>query len=184
MWVAIASGINALSGIALIRTFGLIWGGKTQQFTERSPEVFWPMVLPMIIVAGFTLHTPQLWASVDELTPLSPALGLVWAAGLAGAGATAALYLPAQRPSLPTSEALRQGLYVMPLYRKTIIACVDLFAKIAAWFDRTVVDGAVNLTSIAVIAGGELLKYTTTGQIQAYALTIVLAAVLVGWLAF
>ncbi len=184
VWVAIASGINALSGIALIRTFGLIWGGKTQQFTERSPEVFWPMVLPMIIVAGFTLHTPQLWASVDELPPLSPALGLVWAAGLAGAGATAALYLPAQRPSLPTSEALRQGLYVMPLYRKTIIACVDLFAKIAAWFDRTVVDGAVNLTSIAVIAGGELLKYTTTGQIQAYALTIVLAAVLVGWLAF
>lgn len=183
-WVAIASGINALSGLALLRTFGLIWGGKTQQLTERSPEVFWPMILPMLFVAGFTLHTPQLLASVQQLPAFSLSLVIVWAAGLVGAGVAAALYLPSQRPSLPSSSALRQGLYVMPIYKKTIIALVGVMAQVAAWFDRTIVDGAVNLTSIAVIAGGELLKYTTSGQIQAYALTIVLAAVLVGWLAF
>lgn len=51
--------INGLIAFSLMRVFGLIWGGKPKQMTERSVEPLWLIVLPMTILAGLVLHTPQ-----------------------------------------------------------------------------------------------------------------------------
>ncbi|NKB17449.1 MAG: NAD(P)H-quinone oxidoreductase subunit F, partial [Pseudanabaena sp. CRU_2_10] len=50
--------VNALTAFSLTRVFGLVFGGKTKQMTERSPEIHWPMALPTIVLSGVVLHVP------------------------------------------------------------------------------------------------------------------------------
>lgn len=51
---------NGLISAALVRIFGLIWGGKPSSFTKRSAEVLWLMVLPAMVATGLVLHLPVL----------------------------------------------------------------------------------------------------------------------------
>ncbi|PMB02108.1 NAD(P)H-quinone oxidoreductase subunit F, partial [Fischerella thermalis CCMEE 5273] len=46
--VAVVIAVNALTAFSLTREFSLIFGGKPKQMSERSPEVGWQMVLPMM----------------------------------------------------------------------------------------------------------------------------------------
>ena len=43
---------------------------------------------------------------------------------------------------------------------------------LSPWYDRYVVDGAVNLVSLFTIFSGNALKYNVSGQSQFYVLTI------------
>jgi NAD(P)H-quinone oxidoreductase subunit 5 len=54
-------------------------------------------------------------------------------------------------------------------------------SKLTNWFDRYVVDGAVNLVSLATIFTGSTLKYNTSGQSQFYLLTILMGVSLLIW---
>jgi NAD(P)H-quinone oxidoreductase subunit 5 len=58
---------------------------------------------------------------------------------------------------------------------------VATLSKLADWFDRYVIDGAVNLVSLATIFGGNALKYNVSGQSQFYLLTILLGVSLLLW---
>ena len=71
--------------------------------------------------------------------------------------------------------------YIERLYELTLVAAVSLLAKLTSWFDRYVVDGAVNLVSLATIFSGNALKYNVSGQSQFYILTIVLGVSLLLW---
>lgn len=51
---------------------------------------------------------------------------------------------------------------------------VNLSSTIAAWFDRYVVDGLVNIVGLATLVSGQSLKYSASGQSQFYVATIVL----------
>ncbi|MFM7577188.1 MAG: NAD(P)H-quinone oxidoreductase subunit F, partial [Microcystaceae cyanobacterium] len=53
--------------------------------------------------------------------------------------------------------------------------------RLAAWFDRYVIDGVVNLVSLATILSGSALKYNVTGQSQFYLLTIFMGVSLLFW---
>ena len=62
---------------------------------------------------------------------------------------------------------------------------VDLISRLVALFDRYLVDGIVNLVGLVSIFSGQTLKYSTSGQSQFYALTILvgvsLLGMIVGW---
>jgi len=51
---------------------------------------------------------------------------------------------------------------------------VGSLSKITAWLDRYIIDGLVNLVSLATIFSGSALKYNVSGQSQLYVLTILL----------
>ncbi len=68
------------------------------------------------------------------------------------------------------------------VYEVTIVALVANISKLTAWFDRYVVDGAVNLVSLFTIFSGNALKYNVSGQSQFYVLTIFISVGLLLWL--
>ncbi|MCL5046026.1 MAG: NADH-quinone oxidoreductase subunit L, partial [Actinobacteria bacterium] len=51
------------------------------------------------------------------------------------------------------------------------------WAMASGWFDKTVVDGAVNLTADVTVASGRQVRKISTGYVQAYMLTLVVMVV-------
>ncbi|GAB4218295.1 MAG: NAD(P)H-quinone oxidoreductase subunit F [Synechococcales cyanobacterium] len=190
-WVGILVLTNGITALGLMRVFGLIWGGKPQQMTERSPEVHWPMILPMTVLAGVTVHVPMILGSLDLIPAVAGIPTLVMGgSSLVGLALGAWFYLGTERRSVAWAfladwqDLLANDFYTPKLYRASVVFAVRVISEITALFDRYVVDGIVNLTSLIVLAGGEVLKYTTSGQLQVYLLTIVVSVALLGWIAF
>ncbi len=182
--------VNALTAFSLTREFGLIFGGQPKQMSQRSPEVHWPMVLPMTVLLGFTLHLPLVLQSLSLLPTWATlnkdvALLLIWSS-IFGCSIGGIIYLgnavplPVRLPWKPLQDLLAYDFYTPNLYRLSIVFAVDLVSKITDAIDRFVVDGIVNLVGLASIFGGESLKYSTSGQTQLYALTVLLGVGLLG----
>ena len=192
--------VNALSAINLTRLFRVIFLGKSQVKTRRAPEAPWQMSVPMVSLTIVTLIVPlaplqwNLWLSPN--TPLAleqPELVtqyatlLLIASGALGCiiGSVIKVRKAWSRSSNFTvrfiQDLLAYDFYVDKLYEVTVIAAVSTLAKITSWFDRYIVDGAVNLVSIATIFSSNALKYNTTGQSQFYIATIVVAVGLLLW---
>jgi len=189
LWAAVVLVTNAVTALGLTRVFGLVWGGKPQQMSERSPEVHWPMMLPSTVTMGVTLHIPMILAALDLIPALEGIpVGVMTGSSLVGITLGAWLYLPRERQPVNWAfladwqDLLANDFYTPKLYRASVVFVVGLISKVTALFDRYVVDGLVNLTSLAVLAGGQVLKYTTSGQLQAYVLTIVVGVALLSWL--
>ena len=184
--------VNALTAFSLTREFGLIFGGKAKQMSERSPEVHWPMTMPMMILFGFVLHLPLVlqslsilpdWASLNK----DVVLLLIWSS-IFGCSISAVIYLgnipkPIRLPWKPLQDLFAYDFYTPKLYRVTIIFGVAQLSKFADMIDRFIVDGIVNLVGLFSLLGGEGLKYSTTGQTQTYAFTVLLGVgVLCAWI--
>ncbi len=183
--------VNGVTAFGLVRVFGLVFGGKPKQMTERSPEVHWPFILPMTVLMGFTLHVPHLLATWQVLPGASlnyTATGLLVLSTAIGIGAGAFVYLNEkwEKPVRIGSQALQDffayDFYTAKLYRVTVIFAVGLVSQIISWVDRNIVDGFVNLIGFATVFGGQSLKYNVTGQTQFYALTILFGVALLGLL--
>ncbi|WP_377475437.1 MAG: NAD(P)H-quinone oxidoreductase subunit F [Microcoleus anatoxicus] len=181
--------VNGVTAFGLVRVFGLVFGGKPKQMTERSPEVHWPFILPMMILMGFTLHVPHLLAAWQLLPVASlnyTTTGLLVLSTAIGIGTGAFVYLNEkwEKPVRIGSEALQDffayDFYTAKLYRVTVIFAVGLVAQIISWIDRNIVDGFVNLIGFATVFGGQSLKYNVNGQTQFYALTILCGVALLG----
>jgi len=181
--------VNGVTAFGLVRVFGLVFGGKPKQMTERSPEVHWPFILPMTILMGFTLHVPHLLAAWQLLPVASlnyTATGLVVLSSAIGIGAGAFIYLnekwekPVQIGSQALQDFFAYDFYTAQLYRVTVIFAVGLVAQVISWVDRNIVDGFVNLIGLTTVFGGQSLKYNVTGQTQFYALTILFGVGLLG----
>ena len=182
--------VNALTAFSLTREFSLIFGGQPKQMSVRSPEALWLMVLPMTFLLGFTLHLPLVLQSLSLLPDWvtlnkDVAMLLIWSS-IFGCSISGAIYLgnalpkPVKLPVKPLQDLFAYDFYTPTLYRLSIVFVVDLVSKITAWFDRYIVDGIVNLVGLASIFGGETLKYSTSGQYQFYALTILLGVGILG----
>ena len=184
LWVT-----NAVTALGLMRVFGLIWAGQPQQMTERSPEVHWPMILPMTLAVGLTLHLPIILAALDWLPHLSwiPA-GLM--VGSSGLGLGLGIWLYVRRDPQPVDwewlrdwqDLLAQDFYTPRLYQVSVVFVVRVISNLTNWIDRYIVDGIGALTGLVVMAGGEVLKYANSGQFQVYVLTIGVGIALVSWL--
>lgn len=200
-WAEIANGlnpllltvillVNGLTACSLARVFGQLFTGPVTPWTKRSPEGLWALVIPMMILLGIALHLPQLLILLGLLPPLGilvqlPSL-LLMASTAIGAGVGLWLYggervaKPIRLPIPAVQDFLAYDLYTAQLYKVTVIAVVGLAAKVVDWCDRILVDGAVNLVGLFTLASGQSLKYNTSGQVQFYALSIILGTILFG----
>ena len=184
--------VNGLTAFSLVRVFSRIFGGQPQPMAQRSPEVHWPMVLPMMILLGFVLHVPIVLQSLSLLPVWGEmnkdvVLLLLWSS-IFGCSLGAIVYLgkaipkPVQFPWKPLQDLLSYDFYTAQIYRVSIVFGVNLVSRLTSWFDRYVVDGFIYFLGIATLFGGQGLKYSTSGQTQSYALTIVVGVVLAGCL--
>jgi NAD(P)H-quinone oxidoreductase subunit 5 len=187
--VGVVITVNALTAVSLTREFGLIFGGKARQMSQRSPEAHWPMILPMVILLAFSLHLPLVLQSLSLLPDWATlnkdvVLLLIWSS-ISGCSITGVVYLgnipkPIRLPWKGLQDLFAYDFYTPKLYRITIIFGVAKISQLADMIDRFVVDGIVNLVGLFSLLGGETLKYSTSGQTQFYALTILLGVSLLG----
>ncbi|WP_296445477.1 NAD(P)H-quinone oxidoreductase subunit F [Vulcanococcus sp.] len=185
---------NTLISAALMRVFGLIWGGRPTPFTARSPEVLWLMVLPVMVLLGLVLHIPQLLVhlGVYKLTPVPGWGPMGWPlviSTLLGAGSSAWFYLrPHPLAELPSGLGglqhwLAEDMHTEAFYHRTVVALVVGLARLSAWSDRQLVDGFSSGTGGVAMEGARRLSYTTSGRSQTYALSLVLGVLLMAaWL--
>jgi NAD(P)H-quinone oxidoreductase subunit 5 len=188
--------VNGLTALNLTRVFGLVFAGKPQPKTRRTPEVGWTMAVPMVTLTVFGLLVPwmlQQWqlliswngvwaddANLDALNLLLKTfdIPLLVISGFIGCAVGVAIYWfgvvprPVRLPVPVLQDLLAYDFYIDRIYRLTVVWAVDSISKISAWTDKYVVDGAVNLFGLATIFSGEGLKYSGTGQSQFYVLTI------------
>ncbi len=181
--VGVFLGVNFLTTLNLVRVFRLVFLGKPQPKTRRTPEVGWLMALPMVILSVFVLVLPLLMARMSLLPPLEyfnlPAVLLLIGSGLFGTGL--GFYLPLNRawsrsslaPLRVLQDLLGNDFYTGRLYEGTVVRLVAWLSDLSSWMDRYVVDGAVNFVGAASLLGGEGLKYSASGRSQNYILTIV-----------
>ncbi|MEH1965962.1 NAD(P)H-quinone oxidoreductase subunit F [Nostoc sp.] len=187
--VGVVIAVNALTAVSLTREFGLVFGGKATQMSERSPEAHWPMILPMMILLGFSLHLPLVLQSLSLLPDWvtlnkDVALLLIWSS-IFGCSITGVIYLgnipkPIRLPWQGLQDLLAYDFYTPKLYRMTIIFGVAKISQIADMVDRFVVDGIINFVGLFSLLGGEGLKYSTSGQTQFYALTVLFGVGILG----
>lgn len=182
--------VNALIALNLTRLFRLVFLGPPQGKTRRAPEVSWHMALPMVTLTVMTLLVPlvplrwSLWLSpnvpLDNAGQLSIqlALPLMVLSGLSGCliGGTMLLHRswarPTQRSLRFLQDLLAYDFYIDRVYDSTVVWAVSSLAQLSSWFDRYVVDGAVNLIGFVTIFSGQALRYSASGQSQFYILTI------------
>ncbi|MGB3207668.1 MAG: NAD(P)H-quinone oxidoreductase subunit F [Crinalium sp.] len=186
--VGILLAVNSLTAFSLTRVFGLIFAGNEKPMTVRSPEVGWQMVMPMMILVGFTLHLPLVlqslsllpdWANLNK----NVALLLIWSS-IFGCSISAVIYVIETKfkPQItvwkPLQNLLAYDFYTPKLYRFSIVFAVDSISKLTAWFDQHLIDGVVNFVGFAAIFSGQGLRYNVSGQSQFYVLTIILGMTL------
>lgn len=185
--------VNALTGFSLIREFGLIFGGKSQSMTVRAPEVLWPMVIPMTLTLGITLHLPLVLKTLHLLPQASissEAAILLLGSSLLGLGIGGVVYLtpwiqkPVKLPVPVIQNLLASDFYTPQIYRSSVVLGVAMLSKITDWVDCFIVDGFVNAVGWASILSGEGLKYGNSGQSQSYVLTIMVGMTVIGLMLF
>ncbi|MFM2380635.1 MAG: dehydrogenase subunit 5 NdhF4 [Cyanobacteriota bacterium] len=182
--------VNCLSIINLTRVFRLVFLGQTQSKTHRTPEVAWPMALPMVALILIVLLAPiiplrwDFWLSFTNPLLNNQSFTIVWgfplliASGVIGLviGLTVELRRAWARPTGLILRFLQDlfayDFYLDRIYQFTVVLAVGSLSKITAWLDRYIIDGLVNLVSLATIFSGSALKYNVSGQSQFYVLTI------------
>jgi len=137
------------------------------------------LLLPLALMRMSLLPPLRYWNPwVFGALILSGVLGLAF-------GCTAplsrSLARSTQRPMRLMQDLLANDFYTEELYRVTVVFFVSQFSRIVSWFDRYVVDGAVNLVGMVSLMSGEGLKYSISGQSQGYIFTIVLGISLLGF---
>lgn len=176
--------VNFLTTLNMVRVFRLVFLGKPQPKTRRTPEVGWLMSVPMVTLAVVVLLVPVMMWQMSMLPPADyftiEAVVLLVASGLLGVGL--GFYLPLNRAwSRSSTAALRfvqdllgNDFYTGKLYDMTVVRLVAKLSDLSDWMDRYVIDGAVNLVGAASLLSGEGLKYSASGRSQNYILTIII----------
>jgi len=183
--------VNFLSAINLVRTFRLVFLGDVLPKTRRAPEVGWCMAVPMVALTGVTLAMPWMLQGWDLLVMDSPGLadrqgwsywGWLVVVVTTGLGVLVAASLPLSRQlSRPIRRSTRflqdllaYDFYIDRGYRVTVVWVVRVASQAMAWIDRNVVDALVNMVGFATLLSGQGLKYSISGQSQAYVITMVI----------
>ncbi len=201
--IAIALLVNSITAFGLIRIFALIFLGPVQPKTRRVPEVALQVAIPLVSFTIITLLVPILFPSwnfayidldvVDVWCSLILSTSVLLGFAIGGyiyikpyaTGSSVPMLPKIARPFWKAvQDLLAYDLYVQALYKYTVVLIVGGGSRVLAWIDRYLVDGSVNFVGFASIFSGETLKYTITGRLQQYVLTIMVGLILIGFAAF
>lgn len=178
--------------------FSIFWHAEAKHPDKQHlhhGEGGWAMVFPLIVLcagaalAGFIPFSE--YVSADGV-PFFSHLHLDFsilpvAIGLAGIGLAMMMYK--KKNPLPDKIATQvkniytlslNKFYVDEMYKAVNQSIIQLIARPAAWIDRKVVDGAVNLTGEAAEASSEGIREMQSGKVQQYALWFVAGVILLG----
>ncbi|ABB15054.1 NADH-quinone oxidoreductase subunit L [Carboxydothermus hydrogenoformans] len=168
---------------------------------ENHPhEAPWNMRLPLLILAFFSIvggwvGLPWLekgfgyWVRMGEFHHAEPdyvLMGVSVLVALAGIYLAYLMYL--KKAIDPDKVAEKFGVLYKLSYNKYYIdeiylwfnqMVVDGMGKILYWFDLYIVDGIVNGIGAITRGSGAVLRYTTTGNLQTYALVIFMVIVVI-----
>ncbi len=206
---AVALATVFLTAFYMARVFFLVFVGKPRAEQRVHPfESPGIMNVPLVTLAALSVFLgvivlPWLpWNFHTFLRAGAPIYSrgldvsvMVWSDLIGLAGILAAFLLFVRRVVSP--EALRRAagplynllanaFYVDALYALLVRGLFLALARGVAWFDRAVVDGAVNLVGASVRRGGLAVRRTMGGRVQGYALlafaglAAALAALLLG----
>ncbi len=177
-----------LTAFYMSRQFCLTFLGKTRtKEAELTHESSWLMTLPLVILAVPSAAAGYLgnqWFAHEEV---AISLALISSAVVAtGFAASFILYgLGVAQPGMakpltPVLQALQERLYLDVLYERVFAAGIMDVGKLTSWFDKNVVDSAVNLVSTIIWASAETFKYLENGKTQFYLLVVVSAVLTLG----
>ena len=139
-----------------------------------NPETGWLHSWLAPSVSRYAGDTPFLNEAV--------AMGSVIAAGVIGIALAAFLYLKRWHEPAPDtglSGAAQRAFGVDDFYDLTVVRPGRVLADRSAWFDRTIVDGAVNGSGLGTRGLGRIFRRVQTGFVRNYALGVLVGAVLV-----
>ena len=191
--------VNGLNILNFTRVFRIVFLGESQSKTRRTPEVPWPMALPMVTLIIINLLAPivpirwTLWLSPTNPLVSNDSWVVHWAptlllvSGVIGfvIGSTLELRRAWARSTQLFLRFLQDlfayDFYLNKIYEVTVVWAVASLSKLTSWIDRYVIDGAVNLVSLVTIFSGSTLKYNASGQSQFYILTILLGVCFLIW---
>jgi NADH-quinone oxidoreductase subunit L len=165
-----------LTAFYVMRMLVVVFFSKSRTDTARdSDEAPLVMTVPLIILAllallgGFGFFADRFLpiSHEKETTLLVPALAVF--AMIAGAGL--GIFFYRNRTSEPIDvDLVRRKFYFDELYDWLIRSSQELLARIAAFFDRWIIDaGAVGGTAGGTWGVGALLRFVQIGNLQAYA---------------
>ncbi len=165
----------ALTAFYMARLFIVVFLGKPRSpDAKSSDEAPFVMLVPLIILAvlstvgGFSFFARHFVVvpHEKELIVFVPALAI--GAMIIGLGSSLALYR--NRTSEPLdAELLRRGFYIDDFYNWLINSTQELLARIAAFFDRWIIDaGGVHGVTGGTWGSGALLRLLQVGNLQAY----------------
>jgi len=192
--VAVLLLVNCLSALNLTRVFRLVFLGPAQPKTRRAPEVAWPMAVPMVSLIIFNLLVPFMLERLSLLPDSSyvniATVPLIIGSGLLGIILGSAIPLTRTWSRSMSfyvrfiQDLLAYDFYVDRFYYVTVVFAVSRLSQLNAWIDKYIVDGAVNFVGLATVFSGQGLKYSGSGQSQAYLLTILIGLSLFGLFLF
>ena len=193
--------VAALTAFYMTRWLVLIFLGKPRFGHEVHPhESPWTMSLPLVVLAvlsaggGLLNVSAEGWlhhwlagtvAGFHGEHTLSHAtlIALAMAAAIGGIAAAIALYRRVTGEPSPRFAGYHRFAFdkfrVDELYQLVIATPGRMLADALAWFDRRVIDGAVNGAASATAALATAGRRTQTGYVRTYALGTLIGAVLV-----
>ena len=184
-WIALfTSGLTAFYMFRLY--FSIFWNKEHEVHGDRHGEGGFVMMLPLVLLAmgaaasGFIPFGEFISTDGKALESHFHLQFSIAPVALGLAGILAAMWLYKNQNSRPDKLAASfSGLY-KAAYHKFYIDEIYLFVtkkvlfnlvgRPAAWFDKNVVDGIVNLTGSATQAVSERIKKLQSGKVQQYAL--------------
>lgn len=197
MIFALGLAVAVLTPFYMGRLYLLAFGGTARSDgAAHAHEAPWTMTVPLAVLALLSLSAG--WLPMGEYIGLHAGpeahgvahagAGIHWGialpatgAALLGLGLAWLLYSgdPARRADRrqalfsalgPLGRAIDARFWIDEAWLFVTHRIVfRLVAAPIAWFDRTVVDGGVNLTGWLTRAGGATLTHLQNGQVQAYA---------------
>ncbi|MGE4271529.1 MAG: NADH-quinone oxidoreductase subunit L [Desulfitobacterium sp.] len=187
-----------LTAFYMSRLFFVAFMGKEKP--ENHPhESPWVMTLPLIILAFFSIvggwvalpehnfgyfvhygefhHEGIDWA-IASISILAGVLGIGLAYITYVTRAIKAENVVARFPGV--YKLLKNKYYIDEIYLWFIHKVMDgIVAKVLYWFDLYIIDGIVNGLAFLTRGSGRVLRKTTTGQLQTYALVFFFAVVVI-----
>ncbi len=166
--------------------YSIFWSKPTQAKDHHHGEGSWTMKIPLIILAVLSIGSGFVpiaqWVTADGLPITShiPITFSILPVTLAIAGILLATRLFKTENEMPVRIATQIGGLYRAAYHKFYIDEVYLFVtkkilfnlvgRPAAWFDKHIVDGLMNLLAIITGRTSEAIKGMQSGKVQDYAL--------------